>query len=57
MKTKNKKMTDKTLMDQLREIRDKVSLEIKDMPQEQLKDYLKRKETLYPTKMFAKAGE
>lgn len=48
MKTKSENRTDKTLIEQLREIRDKVSLEIKDMTSDQLKDYLKKKETLHP---------
>lgn len=48
MKTKDKIKSEKSLIDQLREIRDNVSLDIKDMNSEQLKDYLNKKETLHP---------
>jgi hypothetical protein len=54
MKTKIKNKTDKTLIEQLREIRDKISLEIKDMTFEELKDYLKKKKTLHPTTVWPK---
>ena len=49
MITKNKIKTDKSLNDQLRDIRDKVSLEIQDMTLEQLKEYIESKKTLCPT--------
>ena len=52
MKIKNENKTDKNLIDQLREIRDKVSLEIKDMTLEQIKDYLKKKKTLHPSSVW-----
>lgn len=48
MKTKEKIKSEKSLIDQLREIRDNVSLDIKDMTSEQLKDYLNKKGTLHP---------
>ena len=52
MKTKEK--TDKTLIEDLREIRDKISLDIKDMTLDQIKSYLKGKETLHPTQIWSK---
>ncbi len=54
MKTKNEARTDKTVIDQLREIRDTVSLEIQDMTMEQLKEYLDDKKTLHPTAVWQK---
>jgi hypothetical protein len=55
MKTKeNRKRppgkTNLPVMKQLRKIRDKVSLEIKDMTYEQLKEYLTKQKKLYPKK-------
>jgi len=47
MKTKEKKQ--KSVLLQLRDIRDKLSLEIKDMTYEQLKEYLDKQKTLHPT--------
>jgi len=52
MKTKEKKKTEKTLLEQLREIRDDLSLEMKDMTLEQIKEYLKNKETMHPKEVF-----
>ena len=49
MKTKEKKIKDKSVTEQLREIRDEVSIEIQDMSLEQLKEYLKKKKTLHST--------
>jgi hypothetical protein len=46
MKTKTKDKT--TVMQQLRDIRDKISEEIKDMTFEQLNEYLKNQKTLHP---------
>jgi hypothetical protein len=48
MKTKSKNTAEKTYLDRLREIRDKVSLEIQDMTPDQLKDYLAKKKSLRP---------
>lgn len=56
MKTKSNNKTDNTPMQQLREIRDKVSHEIKDMTFEQLKDYFKNKNTLHPTRYKSDSG-
>ena len=56
MKTTDKDKTDKTLIDELREIRDKMSLEMKDMTLEQIKEYLDKKETLHPAAVWQKAG-
>ncbi len=47
MKTKEKK--EKSIMKQLREIRDKISLEIMDMNAKEIKDYFKKRRTLHPT--------
>ena len=48
MKTKAKnKPTEKSLMEQLREIRDKISHDIKDMSNEQIKEYFNRKKTIH----------
>ncbi len=52
MKTKVKRKTEKTLMEQLREIRDELSLEMKDMTLEQIKEYLKNKKTLHSDKVW-----
>jgi uncharacterized protein YllA (UPF0747 family) len=56
MKTKKDNKKEKTLIDQLRDIRDKVSLEIENMNSEQLKAYLKKKELLHPTSPWQKQG-
>jgi len=45
MKTKEKK--EKSVMQQLRDIRDRLSEEIKDMSPEELKEYLGRQKTLH----------
>jgi hypothetical protein len=51
MKTKTKQTkTTKTLIEELREIRDKLSLEMQDMTVDQIKEYLKKKKTLHPTR-------
>ena len=47
MKTKDKIKSEKSIIDQLREIRDNISHDIKDMTSEELKDYLNKKETLH----------
>ena len=44
MKIKEKK----TVMQQLRDIRDKMSEEIKDMTTEQMKEYFENQKTLHP---------
>jgi len=54
MKTKDKK--EKSVLQQLRDIRDKLSMEIKDMTYEQLKEYLDRQKTLHPTAVWRKRG-
>lgn len=48
MKTNEVKKIDKTVIQELREIREIVSLDIKDMSIEQLKEYFSKKETLHP---------
>jgi hypothetical protein len=50
MKTKEiNKTEEKTLIEQLREIRDKISLDIKDLTTEQMKEYFSKQNTLHPT--------
>ena len=52
MKTK-----EKSLLQQLRDIRDKLSSEIKDMSYEQLKEYLDNQKSLHPKSAWRKQGE
>ena len=52
MKTKDKIKSEKSLIDQLREIRDNVSHDIKDMTSEELKDYLNKKETMHQNEVW-----
>jgi hypothetical protein len=47
MKTKEKKQ--KSVLQQMRDIRDKLSEDIKDMTCEQLKEYLENQKTLHQT--------
>jgi hypothetical protein len=54
MKTKQNIQTEKTLIEQLRDIRDKVSMDIKDLTFEQLKDYLNAQKTLHSVKVWQK---
>ena len=50
MKTKEINETEgKTVTEQLREIRDKINLDIKDMTPEQMKEYFNNQKTLHPT--------
>lgn len=53
MKTEEKYKT-KSTIEQLREIRDKISLEIKDLNFEQLKKYLEEKKTLHSVKLWSR---
>lgn len=48
MKDKEKIKTEKSYLEQLREIRDKLSLEMKDMNLDEIKRYIDSKETLHP---------
>jgi len=50
MKIKDKIKTEKTTVEELREIRDKITLETQDMTVEQLKEYFKKQKTLHPAK-------
>lgn len=54
MKTKQNTSTEKTLIEQLRDIRDKVSMDIKDLTFEQLKEYLNAQKTLHAAKNWQK---
>jgi len=55
MKIKAIVQTEKTVVEQLRDIRDNVNTEIKDLTFEQLKDYLKSQKTLHSTNVWQKA--
>lgn len=46
MKTKPKE--EKSIMQQLRDIRDKIGIEIKDINHEQLREYFDKHSTLFP---------
>ncbi len=52
MKTKITEKAEKTIVQQLREVRDKINMDIKDMSLEQLKTYLKKQKTLHPTSFW-----
>jgi len=55
MKTKEIKKTEEiTLIEQLREIRDKISLDIKDLSIEQMKEYFSKQKTLHPKAIWQK---
>ncbi len=56
MKTKETKKTSKTLVQQMRDIRDKVNLDIKDLTFEQLRDYIKKQKTLHPIGVWRNGG-
>ena len=45
---------EKSTIDQLREIRDKIGVEIQNMTFEQLKEYLDKKSTNFPKKVWQK---
>jgi hypothetical protein len=47
MKTKSIAKEEKTFIEQMREIRDKVSLDIKDLILKELKDYISKQKTLH----------
>ncbi|MDR2206535.1 MAG: hypothetical protein LBE36_10335 [Flavobacteriaceae bacterium] len=44
---------EKSLVDELRQIRDKINFEIQDLTLEQLKQYWKTKKTLHPSRYWA----
>ena len=50
MKINEKSKTEKTTIQELREIRDRISLEIQDMTAEQLKEYFNKQKTLHSSK-------
>ena len=49
MNKKLNKIPEKSLIEQLREIRDKINFEIKDMTTEQIKEYFSKQKTLHPS--------
>jgi len=51
---KKNEIKEKSLIDELRFIRDEINLEIKDLSLEQLKQYWEKKETLHPTAIWEK---
>ena len=46
-----------SLIKKLRAIRDKISLEIKDMNKEEIKNYFKRKKTFFPKNKWEKGSK
>lgn len=56
MKIKEKAKTENTTVQELREIRDRISLEIQDMNAEQLKVYFSKKKTLHSSKEWQNAS-
>ncbi len=52
MKNKDLKQAEKSLIEQLRDIRDKVSMDIKGLTLEQLKEYFDKQRTLHPTSFW-----
>lgn len=56
MKTKTSKQSKKTVVQHLREVRDKINLDIQDMTIEQLRAYLKKQKTLHPRSYWQKAN-
>ena len=56
MKNNIKAKSNNSLMSQLRVIRDKISLEIKDMNKEEIKNYFKRKKSLFPESKWKNAS-
>jgi hypothetical protein len=54
MKIKENKQ--KSVLSQLRDIRDKLSVEIKDMTYEQLKEYLDKQKTLHSKAVWQNGG-
>jgi hypothetical protein len=55
MKTKEIEK-DKSILTELRSIRDKISIELEGMTTEQIVEYLKKKKTLHSTKVWQKQG-
>ena len=56
MKNNIKAKSNNSLMSQLRAIRDKISLEIKDMNKEEIKNYFKRTKSLFPESKWKNAS-
>ncbi|MBU2447177.1 MAG: hypothetical protein KJ666_16610 [Bacteroidetes bacterium] len=56
MKT-TKKKKEKSAIQELRDIRDKIGLDIQDMTFEQLKKYIDERLTLHPTAAWRKRGD
>lgn len=54
---RNKKSQTKSIMVELREIRDKISLETQDMTYEQLREYLDKEKSLFPNAPWGKKGK
>lgn len=52
--SKKKEINEKSFVDELRQIRDGINLEIEYLSLEQLKQYWKTKETLHPTAVWEK---
>ena len=55
MKNNTKEKSNNSMISQLRAIRDKISLEIKDMNKNEMKNYFKRKKSLFPESKWKEA--
>ena len=56
MKNNTKEKSNNSMISQLRAIRDKISLEIKDMNKNEMKNYFKRKKSLFPENKWKEAS-
>lgn len=56
MKTKTTKKTRKSLVQQMRDIRDKVNLDIRDLTPEELKEYIRKQKTMHPKAVWQNGG-
>lgn len=56
MKNNIKEKSNNSMISQLRAIRDKISLEIKDMNKNEMKNYFKRKKSLFPESKWKEAS-
>jgi hypothetical protein len=56
MKNNTKEKSNNSMISQLRAIRDKISLEIKDMNKTEMKNYFKRKKSLFPESKWKEAS-
>jgi hypothetical protein len=55
MKIDKKITVEKTIVEQMRAIRDRINLEIKDLPKDQLDFYWSKQKTLHPAALWEKS--